>query len=232
MLLLYAFIVVVNVCNLVMNIARERYWKRIEQRRFAIIQGDQTLLAAEQPRLNVALMRLPLTIKLRYTKEFLLLLTGIIVLMALCVAGTFSLSGPWFFTSNALLFFLMMFFLCTTLLAVLLFVILFSRAARQQIEVTESGITTHYGGKAATVRWEEARLLTMYNAFGAQKSGAAITYELSSARDIARWTWVQRKTYFIGREPMVPLDEHNRLMQELLALVQVKTGLALYDLRY
>jgi hypothetical protein len=227
-----AFIVVTNIFNFAMNIAQERYWKRIEQRRFAIIQGDQTALAVEQPRLNVASMRLPLTIRLRYTKKFLLLLIAIIVLVSLFVAGTFSWIGSWFFTSNALLFFLVMFFLSATLFIVIIFIVLFPNSSRQQIEVTESRITAHYGGKVATVRWEEARLLTMYNTFGAQKSGAAITYELSSARDIARWTWVRRRTYLPGREPTVPLDKHNRQMQELLTVVQAKTGLPLYDLRH
>jgi ABC-type multidrug transport system fused ATPase/permease subunit len=231
-LLLYAFIVATNIGNIAMNMAQERYWKRIEQRRFAIIQGDQTAFVDEQPGPHVASMQLSLTIKMRYTKEFVFLLTGIILLVALYIAGTFSWIGPWFLTSNALLFFLVVFFLSAALFIALIFFLLFSRAGRQQVEVTETGITTWYGGKVATVRWEEARLLAMYNAFGAQKSEAAITYELSSARNIVRWTWIRHKTFFIGREPTVPLDEHNRQMQELLTVVQAKTGLSLYDLRY
>jgi hypothetical protein len=227
-----AFIGVIGIFNFAMSTAQVRYWKRIEQRRFALIQGDRIALAAEQPRQNVASMRLPLTIKLRYTKEFAFLLTGVILLMALLIAGTFSLNSPWFFTSNALLFFLVIFFVSAALLIVLMFVLLIFSSGRQQIEVTENGITAWYGGKAATVRWEEACLLAMYNAFGAQKSGAAITYELSSARDIVRWTWAQRKTYFVSQGPTVSLDEHNGQMQELLAVVEVKTGLPLYDLRH
>lgn len=231
-LLLYAFIAATNISNIAMNIAQERYWKRIEQRRFAIIQGDQTALADEQPGPNVASMQLPVTIKMGYTKKFLLLQAGIILLVAVYIAGTFSWIGPWFSTSNPLLYFLLVFFASAILLIVLIVFLLFSRAGRQQVEVTENGIRTWYAGKAAMVRWEEARLLAMYNAFGAQKSGAAITYELSSARDIARRTWVWRRTYLPGREPTVSLDEHNRQMQELLAMVQAKTGLPLYDLRH
>jgi hypothetical protein len=232
MVALYAFMMVINVFNLAMDIAQGKYWKRIEQRRFAIIQGNQTALAAEQPRPNIASMQLPVTIKLRYMKKFVFFLTGIVLLAAVYIAGIYSLNGPWFFTSNTLLFFLVVFFASAILLIVLILFLLFSRAGRQQVEVTENGITAWYGGKAATMRWEEAHLLAMYNAFGAQKSGAAITYELSSARDIARWTWVRRRTYLPGREPTVSLDEHNRQMQELLALVQAKTGLPLYDLRH
>lgn len=226
-LLLYAFIVATNIFNNAMNIAQGKYWKRIEQRRFSIIQENQTALAAEQPRPNIASIQLPVTIKLRYMKKFVFFLTGIVLLATVYIAGIYSWIGPWFFTSNALLFFLVVFFLSAALLFVLVFFLLFSRAGRQQVEVTENGITAWYGGKVATVRWEEARLLAMYNAFGAQKNEAAITYELSSARDIARWTWIRHKTLFIGREPTVSLDEHNRQMQELLTVVQAKTGLPL-----
>jgi len=230
----WAFMVVNAAITLAATSAQERYWKRIEQQRFEIVQGDRTLLVAEQSMLNVASMQLPLTIKWRYTKESLLLTMGLILLMALFFAGASSLygPGPWFFISNALLSFLANFFLCAGVffLAIILPGIL--GLGNQWVKVTESGITVRYGGKTGTVMWEEARLLTMYDMYRAQKSGAAITYELSSATDIVRWTWVRRKSYFVGLQPTVPLDEHNRQMQELLALVEAKTGLALYYLRH
>ncbi|MDQ2888511.1 MAG: hypothetical protein M3Y39_20825 [Chloroflexota bacterium] len=214
------------------NIAQGRYWKRIEQQRFAILQGDRTALATEQPRLDVASVQLPLTIKLRYTKEFVLLLTGATLLLAFFFAGTLTLSGPWFFPSNALLFFLVIFFIVVAFFIVIIMIVVRFNPGHQEIEVKEKRITARYVGKVATVEWEEARLFAMYNTFGTQKNGAAITHELSSARDIVRWTWVRHKTFFVSQEPTVPLDEHNRQMQELLALVQAKTGLPLYDLRH
>ena len=63
--------------------------------------------------------------------------------------------------------------------------------------MTEQGLSARYGGQKGTVRWEGARLFAMYNTWGAQKNGSSITYELSSATDIARWTWVLRPNLLI-----------------------------------
>jgi len=71
----------------------------------------------------------------------------------------------------------------------------------------------------------------MYGTYGRQKSGASITYELSSARNIVRWTWFLRKTSWVDLGPTISHDEYNRQMQALLSLVAAKTGLQLYDLR-
>jgi hypothetical protein len=233
MLFVYIVIMVLNIVNLVTITAQIRYWERIEQRRFALMQWQRTALAFWQLGSNVTSMRLPLTMKLRYTKKYLLLLIVVYLLMATFVSGAQNLKGDsWPFTFAALPHLLVSFFLAMVFLCALGFVTVFSRAGRQQVEVTETGITTWYARKVATVEWEEARLFAMYNTFGAQKSGAAITYELSSARDIVRWTWVRRKTFFVSQEPTLPLDEYNRQMQELRALVEARTGLALYDLRH
>jgi len=226
---LYLFMVVINSFNLAMNIRQLHYWKRIEQRRFTAVQGNQTLLAAEQPTLRAVPMWLPGTLKLCYTKKSWLLMTGLILLMALLLAGTSSFEGP-FFTSNRLLFFLVCFCIIAIVFLALL-VILLRSTSRQQIEPTEYGLITRFTGKNATVMWSEARLFALYETFGQQKSGASITYELSSAREIVRWTWVQRKTHFMGQVPIAPQDEYNSQMQGFLALVQARTGLPLYDLR-
>jgi hypothetical protein len=140
-------------------------------------------------------MRLPVTIKLRYHKEFLLLMTGAALLMSLLFAEAFTLidTGYLFFTSNRLLFFLVNFIICAAFLLALLF--------------------------------------AMYATFGARESGAAMTFELSSATAIVRWTWVWRKSYLIGLWPAIAHDEYNLQMQALLSLVEAKTGLALYDSR-
>ena len=99
---------VIGALNLAIYIPQVRYWKGIEQRRFAAVQEDRTLLAAEQPTPYAALMRLPPTITLGYHKEFLLWMTGVAVLMVLLFAGAFTFfdNGSLLFTSNRLLFFL------------------------------------------------------------------------------------------------------------------------------
>jgi hypothetical protein len=221
------------IINFVLIFLQWRYWEGIEQRRFAAVHGERTLLAAEQPTPNAASMRLPVTIKLRYHKEFLLLMTGAALLMSLLLAGAFTFldSGYLFFTSNRLLFFLVNFIIFAAFLQALLFALSLSRIGRQQVEVTESGLTARFGGRTATVMWGEARLFAMYATFGARESGAAMTFELSSATDIVRWTWVWRKSYLIGLWPAIAHGEYNLQMQALLSLVEAKTGLALYDLR-
>jgi hypothetical protein len=75
-----------------------------------------------------------------------------------------------------------------------------------------------------------SRLFAMYPTFGARKSGFAVTYEVSGARDIVRWTWLRHKSYRLGLEPVIPFDEYNREMQDLFSLVAARTGLPLYDL--
>jgi hypothetical protein len=232
--LLFPFpLLVVNAFNLAINIAQGRYWEAIEQRRFAAVQGDRALLAAEQPTANAAAVRLPLTITLGYSKAFVLWTMGGVVLMALLFAGVISLSniGPLFLTSHRLLLFLVIFSILAVNGLAFLFVIVFSGLGRQQIEVTEHGLYTRYAGRTGRVMWEEARLFALYCTFRAQKSGAVLAYELSSPRDIVRWTWVQRKTYSLGLKPTLPLDEYNRQMQVLLSLIAARTGLPLYDLR-
>lgn len=227
----YMPLLVVYILNLAINILQWRYWKRIEQRRFAAVQGDRTFLAVEQPMPNATSMVLPMTIKLRWSKEFWLLMTGATLLLVLLLTAILTLfdNAPLLFTSNRLLFFLVSFSIFASIFVILMVVIL-AIVSRQQIEVTESGLTTRYGGKVSSMTWNEARLFAMYGTFGVQKR-AAMIYELSSAGAIARWTWVRRKTHFVGLEPRVSIDEHYGQMQALAELVASKTGLPLYDLR-
>ena len=94
-------------------------------------------------------------------------------------------------------------------MVIALLAVFLSPLMRQRVEVTEQCLSARYGGQKGAVRWEEARLFAMYNTWGAQKSGSSITYELSSAREIARWNWVQRPNRF--RMSMVPTVPYRRL---------------------
>lgn len=220
-ILLFAFLQVM--CTF-----QERYWKHIESRRFAAALGERALLADEQPWLEGVPMLLSPFIKLRRSKEFLLLMTAMAPALALLIVllftGTLTLD-------NDLLLFFVPFLMFAFIPLGIIFAICLSLLGQQKITVTESGVAMHEGLWTHTVMWHEARLFAMYNTLGAHKSGAAITYELSSAKDIVRWTWVLRKTYWVGLEPTIPHDEYNRQMQALLSFVTAKTGLPLYDLR-
>jgi hypothetical protein len=234
------FFLILSACQLILSILQERYWERIEQRRFAAVQGNQLFLAADRPEPDTASLLLPITIKLRPKKGCFLLIIeciGAVLLMAMIsFAGFFTwftlvLSYPFLlFPDQQLNFFVFFLIVCEPAL-VIVFAMLISPLGRQQIKVTEGGLAARNGIQTSRVLWHEARLFAMYGTFGAQKNRAAITYELSSARDIVHWTWVLRKTYWVGLEPAIPHDEYNRQVQALLSLVSAKTGLPLYDLR-
>lgn len=58
-----------------------------------------------------------------------------------------------------------------------------------------------------------------------------LTYELSSASAIVRWTRVLRPNSLgLHMDPGVPLAEHNQAMEALCQLVVAQTDLLLYDL--
>ncbi len=228
-----AFVIVLFALMPIMYTYQERYWKRIEQQRFAAARGENTLLAVEQPWPGEVPMFLSLFVELRRSREFFLLLTALVsalaLLMALYFTGALILYNDLsLFSSNPFLVFFVLFLLFALIPLAVVFAL---RSSGQEITVTEGGMTVHDNHQTHTVMWQEARLFAIYNALGAQKSGAAVTYELSSAKDIVRWTWFLRKTYWVDLEPTVPHDEYNRQMQALLSLVAARTGLPLYDLR-
>ncbi len=209
-----------------------RYWERIEQRRFAAVQGNRLFLAAEQPTLDRTPLLLPITIKLRHNKGNILLGTGATLLMAMLFAGwlTWVVSYQLLLVPDHLLTFLVVFSIVAVIMLAGLFGLFLSPLGRPQITVTEGGLISNTGMKII-MPWYEARLFAMYGTFGKQKSGAAITYELSSARWLVRWTWLLRRTLSPGLEPVIPHDEYNRQMQALLSFIVARTGLPLYDLR-
>ena len=82
------------------------------------------------------------------------------------------------------------------------------------------------------LRWNEAHLFAVYNSPGAWRSGAVLTYELSSASSIVRWTQILHSNSFgLHMDPGIPLPEHNQAMKALCQLIAAQTGLPLYDLR-
>ncbi|GAC1356901.1 MAG: hypothetical protein NVSMB38_38850 [Ktedonobacteraceae bacterium] len=221
---------------LVITILQGSYWQRIEQRRLTATLGDRTLLAAEQPQPNAASLRLPASITLRYRKESLLLWPTALVLLGMLLGAFLSFMSefvhqPSFFhrlTPAGWVLFL--FIPIAMLITIAVFVVVFSQLLGQQLGITEDGLTSRSMGQTSSVCWNEARLFARYETFGAQNSGAAITYELSSATDIVRWTWVRRRTYLVGLEPTLSLAQYVRQEEALLSLVAAKTGLALYDM--
>ncbi|HEX6477824.1 MAG TPA: hypothetical protein VF043_03190 [Ktedonobacteraceae bacterium] len=218
--------------TLVVLIWQERFWRRVERRRQRAAQGDQTLLAKEQPGVDQKALSLPFTIGTRTSRKYLFAVMGFLGLLAVLaiVLYIFSDNSTQSSLDHFLYSLLPFMAIAVVVIGVLFAVVLFWRG-RQEIEVTESGLVTRFGGRVSKMDWNEAHLFAVYGVSGARNSGLASTYELSSANKIVRWIWVQRENYNLHLAPAVSRDEYNRQMEGLVSLVAAKTGLPLYDLR-
>jgi hypothetical protein len=204
-----------------------RYWKRIERRRLAAAEGDHTLLAEEQPTPDAAALALPSAFKVSMSKAQIVFLAAFLEL----VMVVFSVVYGWFLITG-LPFWL--FLIWGTVLVLILVPLVFA-TSRQVLEVTEVGLrlrASRASGFRGMVRWNEAHLFAVYHAPGVRRSGAVLTYELSSASSIVRWTRILRLNSFgLHMDPGMPLAEHNQAMKALCQLIAAQTGLPLYDLR-
>src|SRR5258708_6374973 len=201
-----------------------RQWKRIDPRRLAAAEGDPALLAKEQPTPDAAALALPATLKMSMSKAQLVCLAALLELVVVLysVYGWLVIGIPYWLSV-----------LLWTVLVLFLVAVIFA-TSRQVLEVTE------VGGRLRTlplvfrgmVRWNEAHLFAVYNAPGVLSSGAMLTYELSSASSIVRWTRVLRPNALgLHMDPGMPLAEHTQAMKALCQVIAAQTGLPLYDLR-
>ena len=201
-----------------------RHWKRIEPHRLAAAQGDHALLAEEQPTPDAAALALPATFQLSMSKAQLVCLAAFpeLVVVLYSVYGWSILSIPFWLSV-----------LLWTVLVLFLVAVVFA-TSRQVLEVTEVGVRLRASPLVfrGMVRWNEAHLFAVYNAPGVLRSGAMLTYELSSASSIVRWTRVLRPNALgLHMDPGMPLAEHTQAMKALCQLITAQTGLPLYDLR-
>jgi len=212
------------VLTLVLGSRHYRHWKRIEPRRLAAAQGDPALLAEEQPTPDAAALALPATFQLSLSKAQLVCLAAFpeLVVVLYSVYGWLILGIPFWLSVLVL-----------TVLVLLLVAIVFA-TSRQVLEVTEVGVRLRASPLVfrGMVRWNEAHLFAVYNDPGVLRSGAMLTYELSSASSIVRWTRVLRPNALgLHLDPGMPLAEHTQAMKALCQLIAAQTGLPLYDLR-
>ena len=228
-------------------IQQGRYWKRFEQRRIRAAQGDQSLLAEEQPALEEAALPLPLIIQSRTSspENFFLAMIGVVVITMIVVgvigflAGSTSIFSP----ANVLALVLgglAILVLVLVMLVSIVFLALVLSRTDQRIELTEQGMTIRKGGRAHSVAWDEARLFAIEGVYGVNHTLSPSIYQLASARDMLKWIYQKRRTPersgllyrpTLAIKPTTSYEEYERQMQALPALVAAKTGLALYDLR-
>jgi len=200
-----------------------RRLKRIERCRLAAARGERGLLADEQPAPDPGALALPAIFQKRLSKAQFLFIVGLMELVILL----YSIYG-WLIIDR---FPLLLTFLGGTVLGLILVLVL-SVTSRQTLEVTEEGLRLRTSGQGGMVHWNEAHLFAVSSVPGAQKSGALLAYELSSATSFVSWTRIVRTGVFgLHMDPGMPLHEHNREMEALQRLIVAKTGLPLYDLR-
>ena len=144
-----------------------RIWKRFEQRRNRAAQGDQSLLAEDQPIPNAVALPLPFTIQSPVIGERLLSLGGRAMLVGLVVAVVFAIPSVVFdlalraFRPGTLLFVEAVFVILIMFLFAMVAMIRAART-RQVVEVAEQGLTAHHFGKEIhSVAWDEARLFAI-----------------------------------------------------------------------
>lgn len=240
MIVVYALVGISMPFSIINTLRIERFWKRLEQRRQAAARGEQSLLAAEQPVPNANALQLPLTIE-QHPNWF-----GLLFMPAIMIITMFIIVVP-------ILIFLpqlvvvphhrpippIVTYIILAAPMVITFVlggVLFGRfyyKARQQLTVTETGLIKPGFRKVQSISWREARLFAINGIYGAKKYQYPSVYELSSANEVIRWTWMRpnsARVLFFAK-PTVSKEEYDRQMQAMLSLIAARTGLSLYDLR-
>jgi hypothetical protein len=223
---LLSFVLIIVVMFLVLSLLR-----RIDRRRARAMQGDQALLAVEQPVPNEMALATPTTIQLKPAGGYLLFVIGMMVIMLIVSLGLipyFSLSASVSFIDLVILVGII---LVAFLLAALMIVaasFLVRRLIRYRVDVNEQGITFNYTILKSHIDWSAASLFTV-NAV--KKAKRPKMYELSNSDTIVRWIWVPHDVYFFyPLKPELPYEQYNQQMQALLEFVAAKTHLPLYDI--
>ena len=228
----YVFIGLFSVAT---GIAQVRFWRKQDQRRQQAANGDQNLIAEQQPPANGTTLSLPVTIVQRTAKGWLIMLAIAIVLLLVFLVAflVFEILQKPSFTE--VIYSLLLFVIVPA--AFILYVVVPLLRGNQTLTVDEHGVRVRIGfGCTHSVGWNEAKLFAI-SAIYKQPYGITSEirqfptyYELSTEREVVRWRWVRTRN-FIAIEPSLPIAEYDRQMQALLSLIVAKTGLTLCDMR-
>lgn len=204
--------------------------RTMENQRRRALQGDQTLLAKDQPLSNEAALVLPSSIQLRFkTRVFILLLALPLVVVVAVFAIIGSAAGKGSATTWIIASIVLGVFCLIMVVGLVVSFSIMKRYLRYQIDVNEYGITGQFYGRTTAMRWSDARFFAVS---GVHKSKRPSIYELSNEHTSVRWLWLPRNMYFFYPfAPNITYEEYEQRMQALLELVEAKTRLPLYDLR-
>lgn len=221
-----------------------RVWKRFDQKRQAAAQGDASLLADEQPVPDAQAVSLPLTIRMRSNRRLMVTMTVTLFLLLILpfigglVFGLFA-SGPDSINTALMdmgpfLIILGAWTLVVLLIVGIMYAVLYTKA-REQVTLTDYGImVSGLTPRPQSISWSEARLFTIVNPYNFKrlKDRQPLVLEVASEHDLVRWTWLRPKSFRSGFAiPVLPPEEYEQQMRNVLSVIAAKTGLPLYDLR-
>ncbi|GER90451.1 hypothetical protein KDW_46130 [Dictyobacter vulcani] len=206
------------------------YWRWIEQRRYAAVMRPDLWSVAEQPIENPTALSLPYTIispllKRPRLRDYAMMVLVILMLALILAPGSSHTLTPWLDRWHGFLAaFAAIVFIFGGLIILILILNRYTRLGRAKIVVAEQGVTM---GKTQ-IYWWEAQLFAIYQTYNGKRPETSITYELSSATDILRWTTVWRAA---DVQPDSAEVEYTRQLQTLSQMIVARTGLPLVDLR-
>lgn len=179
--------------------------------------GEGVPLAAPQPAPDIAALALPFVIRLRPRWSFFLVYGLCLPLLAAAVAIRGLLKEE-----DSTLFAIVLFaFGLVIMLPVSLLL------ERRTLFVTEDGIGYRNIDEVEMLRWNDVQLLAVTGG----NNRRALAYQLSSSRQVIRWTRQMRSSRFMLIRPTMPFEVYDAQMWALLSVVDARTGLPLYDLR-
>ncbi len=205
---------------------------KVDKRRGLALQGDQSMLAVEQPVPNAYALPLPLTVELRPGRTYFSFFMGLVIISGF-IGGFIAYfsstkNNTGHHTSLIVLIIIVAVILAVLILLVAFFNFILRRQIRYQVQVDEQGIQVTYNRITTRVTWNEARLFTV-NAV--KKARGPKTYELASPDTIVRWMWIPGDiTPLFMLKPTIPQQDYDRQMQSLLEVVAGRTHLPLYDI--
>ena len=208
-------------------------FRKVDQRRALALQGEQNMLAAEQPVPNANALPLPMTIELRPTARYYPFFFALIIIGGFIGGLIAYFSDPTRgHTGHHANLTVLIIIIAVSLAVLLVFVAMFYLILRKQIyyllQVDEQGIQVSYNRITTRVNWNDARLFTV-NAV--KKLRRPKSYELVSQDTIVRWMWIPGTVSPLFMfHPTIPQEEYDRQMQGLLEVVAGRTHLPLYDI--
>ena len=220
-----------------------RMWKRFDRKRQAAAQGDASLLANEQPLPDAQALSLPLTVRMRINRKWVIVLFIIAVFSFLLpfLAGLIFGSLADFSSNSSSIAPLVILIslgigLFVTLLFVSIMLLVIYIKGREQITLTEHGILmVGVSPKTHSISWSEAKLFAIINPYRQPKqfkNRQPLMLELANEHEMIRWIWLPKTSIrwsFV--QPMLPPEDYEQQMQNVLSVIAAKTGLPLYDLR-